>query len=98
MLNKRRVNGPAASKQYLARVRCTAPEWSATILVDKDHVTCRLGILVNSIIFSDLVVFVSNDVHTVVAYGVTRTGRVQWASSWSNAQRRDTISQPASLP
>src|SRR5262245_26952886 len=27
-----------------------------------------------------------------------RTGRVQWASSWSNAQRRDTISQPASLP
>ena len=29
---------------------------------------------------------------------LTRTGRVQWASSWSNAQRRDTISQPASLP
>jgi hypothetical protein len=35
MLNKRRVNGPAASKQYLARVRCTAPEWIATILVTK---------------------------------------------------------------
>jgi hypothetical protein len=44
MLNKRRVNGPAASKQYLARVRCTAPEWIATILIDKDHVTCRRGI------------------------------------------------------
>src|SRR5262249_5258572 len=29
---------------------------------------------------------------------LTRTGRVQWASSWSNAQRRDTISEPASLP
>ena len=52
----------------------------------------------NSIIFCDLVVFVSNDVHTVVAYGVYTNRRVQWASSWSNAQRRDTISQPASLP
>ena len=40
----RRVNGPAASKQRLARVRCTAPEWIATILVDKDHVTCRRSI------------------------------------------------------
>ena len=40
----RRVNGPAASKQRLARVRRTAPEWIATILVDKDHVTCRRGI------------------------------------------------------
>src|SRR5262245_15239778 len=35
---------PAASKQRLARVRCTAPEWIATILVDKDRVTCRRGI------------------------------------------------------
>src|SRR5215510_261397 len=57
---------------------------------------------VNSIIFCDLVVLVSNDVHTVVAYDVGieqyETGRVQWAPSWSNAQRRDTISLPASLP
>ena len=29
---------------------------------------------------------------------LTRTGRVQWASSWSNAQRRDMISRPASFP
>src|SRR5262249_45696273 len=27
-----------------AEGRCTAPEWIATILVDKDHVTCRRGI------------------------------------------------------
>ena len=44
----------------------------------------------------------SNDIHTVVAYGVGieqyETGRVQWAPSWSNAQRRGTISLPASLP
>src|SRR5262245_22699505 len=49
-----------------------------------------------------LVVLVSNEVHTVVAYEVGieqyETGRVQWAPSWSNAQRRDRISLPASLP
>src|SRR5262249_4278521 len=38
---------PAAKLQQRladAEGRCTAPEWIATILVDKDHVTCRRGI------------------------------------------------------
>ena len=89
----------------MARVRCTAPEWIATIWVDKDHVTCRRGIFGEFNQFSSIwssssqMIFSCQMMLTQLwRMALTRTGRVQWASSWSNAQRRDTISQPASLP